>query len=49
MTELIIIAVVDVSVLLGFGLLGGMHRAAEAFKDWGCAAGQTGRAQACRS
>jgi hypothetical protein len=38
-----------VSVLVGFGLLGGVRGAAEAFKEWGCAAGQTGRAQSCRS
>jgi hypothetical protein len=49
MTQLIIIGAVDVTVLAGFGLLGGIRGAAEAFKDWGCAAGQVGQAQSCRS
>ena len=45
MTEWIIIGALDVAALLGFRFLGGFGAAAEALKDWGCAAGEVGRAR----
>jgi hypothetical protein len=42
MTTWIVIGSIDVLVLLGFRLLGGLGGAASAFEEWGCAAGRVG-------
>jgi hypothetical protein len=42
MAQWIVIAALDVVVLLGFRRLGGFAAAGDAFRDWGCAAGDIG-------
>ena len=46
MAEWIIIGALDALVLIGFRRLGGIGAAADAFKDWGCAAARIDRAPA---
>jgi hypothetical protein len=45
MTGWIIIGALDVVALGWFRLLGGFGSAADAIKEWGCAAGRVGRCE----
>ena len=47
MAEWIVIGALDALVLLGFSRLGGIGAAADALKDWGCAATRIGGRSDC--